>query len=191
MNRKNLLLLVLVVFSINSRMFSQGFTPPSESNAVIYFVRVSGYGGATSFEYFHNEKFISIFKNKNYIRYECPAGEHLFWASSENKEFLQCDFKVGETYMVLVNIDMGVMKSRVDLEPLTLDNKDFERAKSLVLSKKPILTTESKIQSTQRKLDGRGFVENIMIKYENIWKTNPKITQTISADMYIPKENLK
>jgi len=69
------------------------------------------------------------------MRYECPEGEQLLWASSEDKEFLKCDLKAGETYLVLVNIQMGAWKARVDLEPLTVESENFERAKSLVNKK--------------------------------------------------------
>jgi hypothetical protein len=182
-------LIAVVAFWMATPAFSQGFTPPADGNAVVYFVRVSSWGGATSFEYFHNEDFIGIFKGKNYMRYECPAGEHLFWASSEDKEFLRCDFRAGETYVVLINIEMGAWKARVGLEPLTADNEDFERVRELVSSKKPIVTPESKIRSTQAKLDDRGFTENIMDRYENEWINGPN-TKTFSADMSIPKEML-
>lgn len=190
MKKIKLLLFVLVIFCPETSLFSQGFPPPEDSKAVVYFVRVSDYGWNTSFEYFHNQKFIGIFKGKNYMRYECPAGENLLWASSEDKEFLYCNFKAGETYMVLVNIEMGAWKARVGLEPLTFENEDFEKAKALVYSKKPVVTSESKIQSTQKKLDDRGFIENIMERYENEWK-NAQNTKIISADMFIPKEKLK
>jgi hypothetical protein len=194
-NKKNmkkikLLLFALIVILFTTPMFSQGFTPPANSNAVVYFVRVSSYGGAVSFEYFHNKEFIGKFKGKNYMRYECPEGEQLLWASSEDKEFLKCDLKAGETYLVLVNIQMGAWKARVDLEPLTSESENFERAKSLVNKKAPIVTSQAIIQSTQKKLEKRGFVENIMEKYENEWK-NAKNTKTISPEMYIPKAKLK
>ena len=188
--KKIKLLFVLVVVCISSQIFSQGFLPPEEGNAVLYFVRVSKWGGTSSFEYFHNENFIGVFKGKNYLRYECPAGEHLFWASSEDKEFLKCDFTAGETYMVLVNVEMGGFKARIGLEPLTVDNEDFERAKELINDKAPVETSESKIQSTQKKLEDRGFIADIMEKYENDWKDAPN-TKVISSDMFIPKENLE
>ena len=190
MKKFSLLFVILILFGIKSSIFTQGFTPPADSNAVVYFVRVSGYGGAVSFEYFNDRTFIGVFKGKNYMRYECKAGENLLWASSENKEFLNCDLKAGGTYVVLVNIAMGIGKARVGLEPLTADNEDFERAKELVLSKKPVVTPESKINSTQKKLEDRGFFDEIMEKYENEWK-NAKNTKTISKDMYIPEEKLK
>ncbi len=183
-------LLILIALCLSPTVRSQGFTPPADSNAVVYFVRVSNYGKGVSFEYFHNQKFIGIFKGKNYLRYECPAGENLLWASSEDKEFLNCNFKAGETYMVLINIEMGAWKARVGLEPLTIENEDFERAKEVVNGRKPVVTPESKIQSTQKKLDDRGFIENIMERYENEWK-NSKHTKIISEDMFILKELLQ
>lgn len=189
MIKAKLLLFIPALFFIKTNTFAQGFTPPAESNAVIYFVRVSSFGGLASFEYFHGQKFIGIFKGKNYMRYECPAGEQLIWASSEDKEFLKCDFKAGETYMVLVNVEMGAWKARIGLEPLTVDNEDFERAKRLILSQKPIETSESKVKETQQKLDERGFTENVMQRYEAEWKATK--TKIITADMFIPKENLK
>ncbi len=190
MKNLKLLLLISVVFCVSKSVLAQGFTPPAESNAVVYFVRVSSYGGSTSFEYFNNERFIGIFKGKNYMRYECPAGKQLLWASSENKEFLQCDLKAGETYIVLVNIKMGAWKAQVGLEPLTVDHEVFERAKKLVLEKKPIVTSKAKIKSTEEKLAARGFVENIMNRYESEWQHSDH-TKVIKADMFIPKEDLK
>ena len=182
--------LFLITLLISATAFSQGFTPPAEGNAVVYFVRVSGYGGAVSFEYFHNEEFIGVFKGKNYMRYECPAGKNLLWASSEDKEFLNCDLKAGETYIVLVNIEMGAFKARIGLEPLTVDNPDFERAKDLVLNKKPVETPQSKIDETTKKLEKKGFIEEMMQRYESEWK-DAKNTQTITPEMYIPRDKLQ
>jgi hypothetical protein len=183
------LLFLLALVCIGPNLFAQGFTSPADSNAVVYFVRVSSYGGLASFEYFHDKKFIGIFKGKNYMRYECPAGEQFLWASSEDKEFLKCNFKAGETYIVLVNIEMGAWKARIGLEPITADNEVFERAKKLILTQKPIETTEAKIKETQKKLDERGFTENIMQHYEAEWKDTK--TKIITADMFIPKDKLK
>jgi hypothetical protein len=180
------LLLVCIAFPL----FSQGFTPPEESNAVVYFPRVTKFGKAVSFEYFDGEEFIGVFKGKNYMRYECPAGKHLLWASSENKQFVECDLEAGKTYIILVNVSMGAWKAQLNLEPLTVDNEDFDRVKELIDSKAPIITSPEKIESTMKKLNDRGFIENIMEHYENEWKGTDRI-KTLSADMFIPKERLQ
>lgn len=77
--KRSLFILLLISFPILS--FCQGFTPPKEGNAVVYFVRVSGYGGAISFEF--------------------KEGKHLLWASSENKQFIKCELQAGKTYIIL------------------------------------------------------------------------------------------
>jgi len=61
-------LLVIMSLLIRVPLMAQGFVPPAEGNAVVYFTRVSSYGGAVSFEFFHNDEFIGIFKKKNYMR---------------------------------------------------------------------------------------------------------------------------
>jgi hypothetical protein len=78
--------------------------------------------------------------------------------------------KPGKHYIVLVNIEMGAWKARIGLEPLTTENSDFEKAKALVNKQGPIVTPESLILSTQKKLDDRGFIEDTMKKYEKEWK---------------------
>jgi hypothetical protein len=189
---KNLKFFLLLLFGLNfqTTLFSQGFTPPSDSNAVVYFVRLTGYGGMSSFEYFHNNQFIGIFKGKNYMRYECPAGKNLLWASSEYKDFLNCDLKAGKTYIVVVNVVTGTLKPRVELEPISEENRNFKRAKKMIHKKEPIVTPLSLLSLTQEKLEGRGFIENILERYEKEWK-NSSYTKVISPEDFIPIEKLK
>lgn len=189
---KNLVLLVLLMLgaSLGSSLCAQGFTPPAEGNAVIYFVRVSNFGGAASFEYFRDDRFIGIFKGKNYMRYECPPGKSLFWVSSEDKEFLDCDLEAGQTYVVLVNIEMGAWKANVGLEPITPENEDFPRVKELVKSEPPVITSPEKIKDTEAKLKERRFVENILERYESEWK-NSKHTKKVTREMSIPADKLQ
>jgi len=54
------LLFLLVCLNFQSALFSQGYTPPSDSSAVVYYVRLTGYGGMSSFEYFHYRQFIGL-----------------------------------------------------------------------------------------------------------------------------------
>ena len=111
-----LLLLLTGVYTVNA----QGFQPPADGKAVIYFTRVTKYGKPTSFEFFHQDKYIGAFKGDQYMRYELDEGEHLLWASTENKEFITVEVEAGKTYIVMVNVIMGAMKARVGLSPVTV-----------------------------------------------------------------------
>ena len=113
----------------------------------------------------------------------------------ENKQFVKANLESGKTYIVLVNIKMGAWKAQVGLEPQNCTDPEQEeelrRAINLVNSKAPITTSQSVIDKTTRKLKARGFVENIMQRYENEWQHKDNYVKIITADMFIPVERLK
>ena len=185
-----LFLIVLISFISGANLAKgQGFTPPAPGKAVVYFVRVTGMGFAISFEFFHQDKYIGIFKGKNYMRYECDPGQNLFWASSENKEFITADLKEGGTYIVIVDVEMGAWKARVGLNPIYAKNTElFGRAKELILREAPVITPVEKIQSMNVKLED--FIKEKLTQYETEWK-NTKDFGDIAAEMAIPVEAMK
>ena len=186
---KILSIILIGVMIVSSSLFAKGFEPPAEGKAVVYFVRVSGWGGAISFEYFHQDKYIGVFKGKNYMRYECDPGEQLLWASSENKEFVTTNLEEGGTYVIIVDVIMGGWKARVGFNPITdKETELFERAKALVNKKDPIITPEEKIEKMNKKLDE--FITEKLQQYEDEWKQE-KNFKHISPDMAIPPEKLK
>jgi len=164
--------------------FSQGFNPPSEGKAVVYFVRVSGWAGASTFEFFHQDKFIGSLKGKSYLRYECDPGKNLFWASTENKEFLTADLKAGGTYIVIVDVIEGFWKPHVGLTPIDETNTElFDRARMLVSEKPPTVMPEAKIEKMNKKL--KKFITQELDHYENVTKDKYNFRH-IDPDMDIP-----
>jgi hypothetical protein len=103
---------------------------------------------------------------------------------------LKCNLKAGETYIVLINIEMDAWKARIGQKPLTVDNLDFNRVKELVNKQKPVETRAAKIGSTQTKLEENGFIAEMMKRCDTEWK-NAKNTKVICACMFIPKDKLK
>jgi len=179
------LLLVFFVPGVNG-LKAQGFTPPTEGKAVVYFVRISDYGFAISFEFFHNDKFIGIFKGKNYMRYELDPGEQLLWASSENKEFVTSELKAGETYIVVVDVIMGFWKAHVGMTPIGANDQElFVRAKELILKEPPVVTPAETIEKTNKKL--AEFIPKQLNLYEKEWKGKRNFKH-ISPDMAVPSE---
>lgn len=168
---------------------SQGFQPPAEGKAAVYFIRVTVYGGLINFEFFDNDKYIGAFKGKNYMRYECEPGNHLLWASSENKEFITADLKAGGTYVVIVDVAMGIGKARVGLNPITSEAKElFARAKELVKGRKPIVTSQEKIDKMNIKL--KDFVAEKLNQYETTWKHQMNFPK-ILPEQAIPEADLQ
>ena len=156
---------------------------------MIYIVRPTDYGFAVSFEFFNNDKYIGVFKGKNYMRYECDPGEQLIWASSENKEFVTCDLQAGGTYILQVDVIMGAMKARVGFTTFgASDNERFQRAKDLIMKEPPVEISQDKIDDMNKKLDK--FINEQLQKYNDVWKSE-KNFKHISADMAIPEEAMK
>mgnify|MGYP000208879411 CR=1 FL=1 len=180
---------ILLLVALQTK--AQGFPPPAEGKAAIYFARVSMFGGAISFQYFHNDEFVGQFKGKNYMRMEVDPGEQLFWASSENKEFLTADLEAGKTYIVVVDIIMGIGKARVGFSVLDNSNTDVrDRAIKLINSKAPIVTKESTMKKVNAKLEKKNFIPEKLEMYEKVWKKE-KNFKHLSKDMAIPAELLK
>jgi hypothetical protein len=175
-------ILVLVCYSI----FSQGFQPPSKNKAVVYFVRVSSYGKEAPFDFFHQNKFIGESKGVGYFKYECAPGKQLFWATSENKEFLTANLKEGGTYVVIVDIIIGWAKAHVGLSPISVNDKEiYSRAKHVVSNKKPTFQDSKFVEEKNREL--LGSINEDLQLYENMPKEK---FRHISESMAIPIEEL-
>ncbi len=188
MNTKKLITLLFIFMLGLSSLFAQGFEKPTKGKALVYFVRISGYGAAASFDFFHQDQYFASFRAKNYIRYECEAGKQLFWASSENKEFMTADLEAGKTYIVIVDIIIGAWKGHVGLTPISsADTAKFIRARKLINSKKPIITSPEKIKKKNKKL--QKFIASKLKIYEEKWK-NERNFKHLSSDMAIPKDKL-
>ena len=134
---KKIILLIVVLFSTAS--YSQELNKPSEGKALVYFTRVSSTGFLINFKYFDNEKYLGKFNYGKYLAYECEPGKHLFWAKSENVDYLEAELEAGKVYIIDSEPQMGAIKAAVKLVPFD-NNKDnyknvekYERKKSAIL----------------------------------------------------------
>jgi len=188
MKTKLAVTLILVIATSFSSLLAQGFTPPEEGKAVVYFARVSIYGKPMAFEFFHQDKYFATLKGKQYLRVECEPGEHLFWASTENKEFMTAELAANETYVVIVDVITGFFKPHVGLSPITAEDTDrFERAKELINKKEPEIFKEADIEKKNNKMVK--FISEELEHYENT--KSEKEFRHLSADMAIAAGALK
>lgn len=172
-------LIILPLLSVHA----QGLKAPAPGKAAIYFVRVSAAGFAIPFDFFHNDKWIGDFAGKNYIRYEADPGEQLFWASSENHEFLTTEFTDGGIYMVVVDVNMGFAVARVGFSPVTSADKLYERVKKVIDKKAPVIATAEELK--RRNETRAEFIQDKLKKYHEKWKTERKYKH-VSPEMAIP-----
>jgi hypothetical protein len=131
------IMLLTAIMLVGMIVYSQEIPPAPEGKAVVYFARPSAMGFAINFIYFDSAKVIGRFNGPKYIRYECDPGKHIFWARSENKDFIDAEVEAGKIYFIEASPKMGAVKAGVKLEPV--DPKDEKTMGKILklMSKKP------------------------------------------------------
>jgi len=128
-------------------------------------------------------------KGKDYIRYECDPGENLFWASSENKEFLSADLKAGGTYVVIVDVVTGFWKNHVGFTPISENDTELlERAKKVIMKEAPFITPQAKIDKENKKLEK--FIAEELEHYEKETKDKYNFRK-VSSDMALSERAMQ
>lgn len=118
-------------------VLAQEISPAPEGKAVVYFVRPSALGMAINFSYFDSTALVGRFNGPKYIRYECDPGKHLFWARSENRDFVEAELEAGKIYFIEAIVKMGAVKAAVNLDPVDPSNQKRMDKILKLLTKKP------------------------------------------------------
>jgi hypothetical protein len=184
---KNRFLIATILIACNYSGFSQGFIPPAKGNSVVYFARVHPYQSSVPFTFFDGDLLITDFQGHNYYRYECKPGKHLFWASSDNTEFVPAELNANETYVVLatpVQGSSGLLK--VSLTPLHSKHKDFHKAKHIIVTKAPVEEDPQKLKEENERM--RAFIDRATKEY---YANNAKPELRLTKESAIPIEKIK
>ena len=131
-----------IIFSIGillyNQLVGQEIPPAPADKAVVYFVRTSGLGFAINFTYLDSATIVAKGNGTDYVRYECDAGHHLFWARSENRDFVEAELEAGKIYFLEAVPTMGAIRAAVQLRPVDPSKADvMKRIFKLMDKKKP------------------------------------------------------
>jgi len=198
MMMKNILFISLFIF-IPFSLMSQTFDPAPQDKAIVYFVRTvkGGFGSLANTFMFDSEEAIGMLSYRNFIRFECEPGEHLFWAIRSNistitftyyKSYITANLDPGKTYLVEVRLQM----EGIDMEPVNpaIDDIRVSRIKTVLNNKSSVKANAymKKRNFGVHKID-KSFAENGMKRY-NDYKEKDKIL-ILYPEWYIEPENLK
>lgn len=136
--RKNLVLasIILMIGLCPSVVLgkNKSLEPPPEGKAVVYFGRLTGFvGRARPFHFFEGEHYLIRLKGKNYLRYVCDPGEHLFWTAAENRSFVKVDLEAGKIYALNADMQFGTFSARAELQPITSQSKAWKEFRGMIL----------------------------------------------------------
>jgi hypothetical protein len=173
-------------FNLSTTKPSEGFYLPEKENAAVYIIALRNAG---NFEYFHEDQYIGKFKRNHYLRFECKAGKHLFWASSENKEFITVDLDAGKIYVIQATGAPGMHMAHASLKPISnSDTKALKKLKKVVSEVTASHVPETILRSMNDKLQRYSHEE--LNHYYTVAKDKHNFRH-LSSDSYIPIEMLK
>lgn len=160
----------------------QNLATPPEGKSLVYFIRSSGTGALVNFKYFDGEKYLGKFSGKNYFIYECDPGEHVFWVTSENRDFIEADLLPDKVYLIEVRPTVGAFKAAVKLFPLANDDpKNRKRLFKIISQMNPIRLDEKNLVAERQKLEF--YIQNGMKKY-HADKQKGKVLSQLPATYY-------
>jgi len=163
----------IFVFVITLTLNAQTIEPAPIDKAVIYFVRTNALGALINFTYFDGENVIGKFNGLKYMRYECEPGEHLFWARSENKSFVEANVEAGKIYIIEVIPTMGGIKAGVRLVPIHPKTDKLKKIQKLISKKKSMEFTDKQLQQFNSQM--KEVVKKGMKKYNKMQSKNKSI----------------
>lgn len=145
-----LLFVFFLVFNIGNSQTK--VTPPSEGNAVIYFMRTSSLGALMNIRYFDNNQYIGKFGGVNYYRYECKPGKRIFWFKAENIDFVEAELEAGKVYILETNPVIGGFSAGVKAKLVDFnDEKQMKRINKLLEDKESKSFTVEELEEGQDK----------------------------------------
>lgn len=170
--KSKLLLSLIIILMFGPKLKSQGIQPPAEGKSVIYIVNVMlGFGETRIYD---GNSLIEIFKDKDYIRYECEPGEHLFLGlDGSGNDFFTTDFEANKIYLLSMRSveTSGFQSPEFNLFDKTSVN---EAAKILAIIDEnvPNESGDKLLEKTAKKLDKRA--RKALIRYETKLKNKRK-----------------
>ncbi len=185
MKKKYILILLILQSTL---IFSQNSDSKLENKATVYFTRASGLGALINFTYFDGKKPIGRFNGPKYMKYECSPGEHLFWARSENKSFVEANLKAGEIYIIDVIPQMGAIKSGVKLVPVDKKRYRLKRIQKLISKNEPISFKENELKELE--IEMSDVITRGLDKYSQMKERKHVVIQKLTPELTVNKEDL-
>jgi hypothetical protein len=100
----------------------QAFQKPNEGKALVYIIK-SGAGALLNFRVYKDDKFLGAISSSKYLIIECDPGNHMFWAASENRDFIETTLQANKVYVINLEGQMGAFIASVAIKQLDPNKK--------------------------------------------------------------------
>lgn len=177
--------LILVIFFLGiTNVFSQKITnqpvvKPSEGKALVYITRSNG-AMMVNFRVYDKDLFIGALEYGNYFLYECEPGQHLFWAASENRDFVEANLEANKVYVIDLEARMGAFIAAVAVVPQNPKEKRHRKMFYRTVKKE---TSVVKFQSKLTSQDKESNIIAALEKYKDLKQNNSTKIMVLNPDM--------
>lgn len=180
------LILFVSTLSYGQKTDFQEIKKPSAGKSLVYLIRSNGIGAALNFRVYDKENFIGKISSGTYIVYETNPGEHIFWAASENRDFVKANLNADQVYVIDVEGKMGMVLAAVNLNPLDPNNKKDQNKFYKVIKR------HIELVYNPNSIDAEDKAENVskaMTKYDELVKKNNNKIRSLSAEQTFQHAN--
>lgn len=175
--------IIVLFFSVSSVLGqdskSQPIVKPSEGKAMVYITR-SGGAMLMNFRVYDRDLFLGALEYGSYFLYECEPGEHLFWAASENRDYLEANFEANKTYVIDLQARMGLVVAAVAVVPQDPEKKGHRRRFYNTVKKELLIKKNQSDLSSENKENN---IKAALEKYEELKKVNSSKIMVLKPTM--------
>ena len=166
---KKLTVLFLFVLGTTSafaqKVTTQAIEKPSEGKSLVYIAK-TGAGPLVNFRIYDNDKFLGALTGFKHMVYETEPGPHMFWAASENRDFIEANLEPNKVYVLVAEGQMGAFIASVNFKPL--NSTDFKDKRYFY----QIIKSTKKQESFDTSDDKSENIRKGLEKYEELKKAN-------------------
>ena len=149
---------------------------PSESEAVIIFMRPSAFGGAIQSSVFDvtngDNILVGIVSSKAKVAHKTAPGEHTFMVVGESADFMGAEVEAGKKYYALVTPRFGAWKARFSLKPIHKDELESDKFMEWFRSCSFVENTNSSYQWAR---DNAPSIQSKRETYYQKWMSKPEM----------------
>lgn len=180
---KNLLyLFLLVCSSLFGQDLKQDLMKPAEGKSLVYFVRSNSVGLTLNFRIYDKDVFLKALEFKEYLVYECEPGEHVFWAASDNRDFVDADLEANKVYVIDIEGQMGMLVAGVSMVPFNPNDRGNRKDLYNIIKKESKVLFKDLIADTKNNRS-----ENIKLgleKYKQLKEIKSGKIEVLSKNMF-------
>lgn len=162
------------MLAFSQKVTTQAIEKPSEGKSLVYIAK-TGAGPLVNFRIYDNDKFLGALSGMKYMVYETEPGEHLFWATSENRDFVKATLEPNAVYVLNAEGQMGAFIAGVNLKPMNpqvfQDKRLFYQIIKSLKKQTTFNTSEDKTENIKKGLE----------KYEELKNSNSSKVRILEA----------